>query len=115
VKAGRNAVLSASILVVLVGCGSRTTHSASTVTVHAVTGTAPSAAIAGAHDCGRGTAAGAHTSCPFAANVRAAYEEARSSVVETYSPATGRNYRMHCTNGEPHRCTGGNDAVVSFP
>jgi hypothetical protein len=71
--------------------------------------------LSGATNCGAGLTAGARTSCPFAENVRATYEQSGSGVLEVYSPTTGRTYRMYCTAGSPHVCTGGNGASVFFP
>jgi hypothetical protein len=70
--------------------------------------------LASATDCGGGLAAGARTSCPFAENVRAAFESTGSGVLDVYSPTTGQTYRMYCTSGSPHVCTGGNGASVYF-
>ena len=66
-------------------------------------------------NCGSGLSVGPNTSCGFAENVRAAYQQSGSSVVRADSPATGRTYTMYCTTGSPHVCTGGNDAAVYFP
>jgi hypothetical protein len=65
-------------------------------------------------DCGNGLTAGAHTSCPFAENVRSAYESSGSGTLDVYSPTTGQTYRMYCTSTSPHVCTGGNGASVYF-
>jgi hypothetical protein len=65
-------------------------------------------------NCGSGLTAGARTSCPFAENVRAEYEQSGSGILEVYSPTTGQTYRMYCTSGAPHVCTGGNGASVYF-
>ena len=65
--------------------------------------------------CGDGLIAGARTSCPFAENVRASYEQSGAGVLEVYSPTTGQTYRMYCTGGSTHVCTGGNGASVYFP
>lgn len=70
--------------------------------------------LSGATDCGGGLTAGAHTSCPFAENVRTAFESSGSGVLDVYSPTTGKTYRMYCTSGSPHVCTGGNQASVYF-
>jgi Glucodextranase, domain B len=70
--------------------------------------------LSSATNCGGGLTAGAHTSCPFAENVRAAYESSGSGVVDVYSPTTGQTYRMYCTSGSLHVCTGGNGASVYF-
>jgi hypothetical protein len=71
--------------------------------------------LASAEDCGGGLTAGAKTSCPFAENVRAAYEQSGAGVLDVYSPTTGQTYRMYCTSGSPHVCTGGRGASVYFP
>jgi hypothetical protein len=70
--------------------------------------------IAGATNCGAGLSAGARTSCPFAENVRTAFEASGSGVLDVYSPTTRQTYRMYCTAGSPHVCTGGNGASVFF-
>jgi hypothetical protein len=70
--------------------------------------------LSGARDCGGGLTAGARTSCPFADNVRATYEQSGSGVLDVYSPTTGQTYRMYCTSSSPHVCTGGNGASVYF-
>jgi hypothetical protein len=70
--------------------------------------------LSGRTNCGSGLTAGAHTSCPFAENVRAAYAASGSGTLDVYSPATGLTYRMYCTSGSPHVCTGGNGASVYF-
>jgi hypothetical protein len=71
--------------------------------------------LSSATNCGNGLTAGAHTSCAFAENVRTAFESSGSGVLDVYSPTTGQTYRMYCTNGSPHVCTGGNGASVYFP
>lgn len=65
--------------------------------------------------CGAGIVVGPNTSCGFAQNVRDEYERTGSSVLSVFSPATGRTYRVYCTSGSPHACTGGNNAAVYFP
>jgi hypothetical protein len=70
--------------------------------------------LSNARNCGGGLTAGAHTSCAFAENVRAASESSGSGVLDVYSPTTGQTYRMYCTSGSPHVCTGGNGASVYF-
>lgn len=70
--------------------------------------------LSGPTDCGGGLTAGAHTSCPFAENVRATYSQAGGGAVDVYSPTTGQTYRMYCTSSAPHVCTGGNNASVYF-
>jgi hypothetical protein len=76
------------------------------------TGTGP--ALAGPSNCGGGLTAGAHTSCAFAANVRSAYNQTGSGVLDVSSPVTGQTYRMYCTAGAAHVCTGANNASVYF-
>lgn len=74
--------------------------------------------MTGTTSCGGELSVGPNTTCPFAANVRAAYEEelgTGSGVVYAYSPVTEKLYEMLCTAGTPHVCTGGNDASVYFP
>jgi hypothetical protein len=70
--------------------------------------------LSGPTNCGGGLTAGARTSCPFADNVRAEFEQSGSGILDVYSPTTGRTYRMYCTSGTPHVCTGGNGASVYF-
>jgi hypothetical protein len=70
--------------------------------------------LSSASNCGGGLTAGAHTSCPFAENVRAAFEATGSGILDVYSPTTGKTYRMYCTSGSPHVCTGGDGASVYF-
>jgi hypothetical protein len=68
--------------------------------------------------CGGDLSVGKATTCEFASNVEAEYR-ARvgngSGTVYAYSPAKERTYAMYCTAGEPHICTGGNEASVYFP
>jgi hypothetical protein len=66
-------------------------------------------------NCGDGLTAGARTSCPFAENVRSTFEQSGAGALEVYSPTTGQTYRMYCTGGSAHICTGGNGASVYFP
>jgi len=66
-------------------------------------------------NCGGDLSVGPNTSCGFAANVRDAYRNSGSDVVQAFSPATGKTYTMYCTTSSPHVCTGGNDAAVYFP
>jgi hypothetical protein len=66
--------------------------------------------------CSEGVSAGPATSCEFALNVAATYyQSGGASSIDVYSPVTERTYRMSCTSGSPHTCTGGNDASVYFP
>jgi hypothetical protein len=67
--------------------------------------------------CGGELSVNADTSCPFAENVKGAYFEEVGSgagTVEAYSPVTGDDYAMTCSDS-PHECVGGNDAAVYFP
>jgi hypothetical protein len=73
---------------------------------------APAATTGGS--CGDGTVVGATTTCPFAANVRAAYMSHGPGLVRAYSPVTRRTYVMSCSSGAPVVCTGGDGASVSF-
>jgi hypothetical protein len=66
-------------------------------------------------NCGGELAVGPNTTCPFAENVRAAYENSGPGIVTAYSPATNRSYAMTCSNGPSVVCAGGNDASVYFP
>ena len=77
----------------------------------------PPSTLANSRDCGGGLRAGPNTSCAFAQNVRAAYEEApgASATVEVYSPVTGLTYSMSCAPaGAGVTCSGGNDASASW-
>ena len=79
------------------------------------TAPAPAAPSANA-SCGNSVSVGPNTSCPFAHEVRAAYEQSGgASTIQAYSSVTGVTYTMSCTAGSPHACTGGNDASVYFP
>jgi hypothetical protein len=78
----------------------------------------------GITNCGGGVSAGSYTSCPFAQEVRWAYESSEGArhylpngevQVGAYSPVTGETYVMACTTSSPHVCTGGNNASVYFP
>lgn len=80
------------------------------------TATGGSVPFARSTNCGGGLTAGARTSCPFAENVRATFEQSGGAgVFAVYSPTTGQTYRMYCTGSSPHVCTGGNGASVYFP
>jgi len=72
----------------------------------------------GGSSCGGGLSVGPNTTCAFAENVEYEYFAEIGSgtgTVEAYSPVTEKLYRMNCTAGEPHECTGGNNASVYFP
>jgi len=69
-------------------------------------------------NCGGGLSANQYTTCGFAENVEADYYSeigSGSGTVVSYSPTTSKTYSMYCTAGEPHECTGGNNAAVFFP
>lgn len=75
-----------------------------------------SEAIGGIH-CGGGLSVGPNTSCPFAQNVRYAYESSGGHRhISAYSPVTGETYRMDCEPGADVAvvCTGGDNATVYF-
>ena len=75
-------------------------------------------ATTGTTSCGGELSVGPATTCPFAENVRTAYQEevgSGSGIVYAYSPVTEQLYEMQCTAGTPHVCTGGNNASVYFP
>jgi hypothetical protein len=81
-------------------------------------GSTPSTATSGISNCGGRLTVGQDTTCSFAENVqRDYYAEIGSGAgtVVSYSPVTGNLYSMYCTAGQPHECTGGNDASVYFP
>ncbi len=77
-----------------------------------------SAPASGGGNCGGSLSVGANTTCPFAENVEYQYFAeigSGSGTVTAYSPVTEKLYTMYCTAGEPHECTGGNNALVFFP
>ena len=68
-------------------------------------------------DCGAGLHAGPHTSCPFAQNVRDAYNAAPGTTasVRVFSPVTGQTYTMSCAAaGRGVTCSGANNASVTW-
>lgn len=65
--------------------------------------------------CGGGLAVGPNTTCPFAANVRAAYRQQGPGTVRAFSPITRRTYALSCSRGTLVVCVGGDHATVSFP
>lgn len=72
---------------------------------------------ANGRDCGGGLYAGPNTSCDFALNTQAAYNNApgATATVTVYSPVTGQTYMMNCTPaGNGVTCSGGNGASVSW-
>lgn len=77
-----------------------------------------SAATGSGGNCGGELSVGSNTTCPFGENVEYEYYAeigSGSGTVSAYSPVTEKLYTMYCTAGEPHECTGGNNAVVYFP
>lgn len=71
----------------------------------------------GGTNCGAGLHAGPNTSCPFAQNVRDAYDEAPGTTasVRVFSPVTGRTYTMSCAAaGTGVTCSGANKASVTW-
>jgi hypothetical protein len=77
-----------------------------------------SSSAGGSSNCGGGLSVGPNTTCPFAEQVESDYFSEIGSgagTVVSYSPVTGKVYSMYCTAGEPHECTGGNNAYVYFP
>lgn len=59
-----------------------------------------------------------NASCPFAENVYDAYYSVPEidTQVQAFSPVTGITYTMTCVRGGPTvTCTGGDNAVVTFP
>jgi hypothetical protein len=78
----------------------------------------PTTAGSSGSSCGGELSVGANTTCAFAENVESDYFSevgSGSGSVVSYSPVTGKLYTMYCTAGEPHECTGGNNATVYFP
>lgn len=72
----------------------------------------------GGTSCGGELSVGPNTTCAFAEIVESDYFAeigAGAGTVVSYSPVTGKLYSMYCTAGEPHECTGGNNASVYFP
>lgn len=62
--------------------------------------------------CGGGVSVNSVTTCPFAANVAAAFYDSGPGTVYATSPVTGQTYAMSCSAGVPAVCTGGNGAAV---
>lgn len=100
---------------------------AGAVATTSATGTGPSGASSGSGSsagtqCDANISAGPDTSCPFAENVFKAYYQtykangAQNATVTTSSPVTGQTYSMQCAiNGGTVTCTGGDNAMVTFP
>jgi hypothetical protein len=77
-----------------------------------------STAPAGTSSCSGGLYVNSVTTCPFAENVRSAYNRSGGgdATVEAYSAATGRTYLMTCSDDASlHVCYGGNNARIYFP
>jgi hypothetical protein len=75
------------------------------------------ASSSGARDCGGGLHAGPNTSCPFAQNVRDAYDAAPGTTasVRVFSPVTRQTYTMSCAAaGSGVTCSGANNASVTW-
>ena len=67
--------------------------------------------------CGGSLSVGPETTCPFAENVRAEYENEigeGSGTVFAYSAANDEIYEMFCS-AAPHECSGAISATVYFP
>jgi type II secretory pathway pseudopilin PulG len=80
--------------------------------------TSGSSTPASSGNCGGSLSVGPNTTCAFAENVEYEYFAeigAGSGTVTAYSPVTEKLYSMYCTAGEPHECSGGNNATVYFP
>jgi hypothetical protein len=78
----------------------------------------PPTTASGGTGCGGNLSVGPSTTCAFAENVEYQYYAeigSGSGTVVAYSPVTEKLYSMYCTAGEPHECTGGNNASVYFP
>lgn len=86
--------------------------------VTTTSGSSSSGTSGGTSSCGDNLTVGPATTCGFALNVATDYYSqigTGSGTVQSYSPTTGQSYSMSCTAGEPHVCTGGNNAAVYFP
>jgi hypothetical protein len=71
----------------------------------------------GGTDCGGGVHAGPNTSCPFARNVRKAYDAAPGTTasMRVFSPVTHLTYTMSCAAaGSGVTCSGANNASVTW-
>jgi hypothetical protein len=113
--AGAVVLAGAGVAVAILGKGSSPSHHAtgsSATAPRTLPQGAPS--LAGSRDCGGGLTAGPHTSCGFAENVREAFDQTGSGILTVASPATDQTYRMYCTSGSTHVCTGANHASVTF-
>jgi hypothetical protein len=72
----------------------------------------PSGGGSSGSSCGGGVSVNSVTTCPFAANVAAAFYDGGPGTVYATSPITGQTYAMSCRAGVPTVCTGGNGAAV---
>jgi hypothetical protein len=82
------------------------------------TESAPAPAASSGTDCGGGTIAGPETSCGFALETRAEYENdigAGSGEIEAWSQANETWYPMYCTESSRHECSGAISATVYWP
>ncbi len=80
--------------------------------------TSGSSAPTSSGNCSGSLSVGPNTTCAFAENVEYEYFAeigSGSGTVTAYSPVTEKLYSMYCTAGEPHECSGGNNATVYFP
>jgi len=83
----------------------------------ATSGSPSPPSLGGGMDCGAGLRAGPNTSCPFAQNVRDAYDAAPGATasVRVFSPVTGQTYTMSCAPaGSGVTCSGANNASVTW-
>jgi len=87
------------------------------IPVPAYTQTEPNTSYCGSPAYAGGVSVNADTSCPFAENVESAWEASGDGSVTAYSPVTGLDYTMYCSDtGTGYvLCTGGNNASVEFP
>ena len=83
----------------------------------AASGSPAPPSLSGGRDCPGGLHAGPNTSCPFAQNVRDAYDSAPGTTasVRVFSPVTGQTYTMSCAAaGSGVTCSGANNASVTW-
>ena len=83
----------------------------------AMSGSPAPPSSSGARVCGDGLHAGPNTSCPFARNVRDAYDAApgTTATVRVFSPVTRQTYTMSCAAaGSGVTCSGANNASVTW-
>lgn len=95
-----------------------TTTSTATTSATTSISTPTPTSTAGTSSCGGGISVGPNTSCPFAVNVKQAYDQSGGGnvLIHAFSPTTGKTYEMACgTTGGTIVCTGGNGASVFFP